>query len=149
MGGEESRSTGGEVLRAESDSPTYDARYFDPRGPVDQYYPVTAPYLKTAAVRRDDGGITILAINRSLDEAMPLSVALSGFGAQTLIEALVLRHDRLDAVNTAEAPDTVVPAALAGVAVEGDRVSATLPPASWSVIVLGLAQSSTTRESTA
>ena len=36
----------GRVLRAEVDSPTYEARYFDPRGSIDQYFPVTAPYLE-------------------------------------------------------------------------------------------------------
>ena len=40
----------GRVLRAEIDSPVYDATYFDPRGEQDLYFPVTAPYLKLAAV---------------------------------------------------------------------------------------------------
>src|SRR5262249_5102679 len=46
----------GRVLRAQIDSPTYAARYFDPRGEQDLYFPLPAvPYLKLAAVH-DEGG---------------------------------------------------------------------------------------------
>jgi len=132
-----SRYGRGRVLRAEIDSPSYEARYFDPRGAIDQYYPVTAPYLKLAAVQTNDG-ITLFAINRGLDEAMPLEVVLSGFGSLTLLDANVLRHDDLTAVNTAEDPDRVAPLPLGGVTVSGDRVAVTLPAASWSVMRFGI-----------
>jgi alpha-N-arabinofuranosidase len=122
-------------LRAEIDSPTYDANYFDPRGPIDQYYPITAPFLKLGAVKTDDG-ITIFAINRSLDETMPLDIALFGFGNLSLAEALVLRHDDLQAVNAEDEPDKVAPTVLDGITVTGDRVAAVLPPASWNMIRL-------------
>jgi alpha-N-arabinofuranosidase len=131
-----SRYGRGVVLRAEVDSACYEARYFDPRGAIDQYYPIMAPFLKVGAVRGDDGGVNVFAINRSLEEAMPLVVELSGFGDFALVEALVLRHDDLQAVNTEDAPDRVAPAVLAGVAVAGSRVEASLPAASWSVIRL-------------
>lgn len=126
----------GQVLRAEINSPSYDANYFDPRGPIDQNYPIAAPYLKLGAVQTDDGGITVFAINRSLDEAMPLEIALSGFRSLKLTEALVLRHDDLNAVNTADDPDQVAPVPLDGVVVEADRVRTTLLAASWNVIRL-------------
>jgi alpha-N-arabinofuranosidase len=131
-----SRYGRGRVLRAETDSPCYDARYFDPRGSLEQYYDVTAPYLKLAAVWQDDGGLTLFAINRSLDEAMPLEIGAIGFGALTLTEAAVLRHADLDAVNSLEDPDRVAPVPLSGVVVAGERVTATLPPASWSILRL-------------
>jgi alpha-L-arabinofuranosidase len=131
-----SRYGRGQVLRAEVTSPTYDARYFDPRGPIDQSYPITAPFLKFGAVHADDGAVTIFAINRSLDEAMPVGIALSGFRALTLAEAQTLRHDDLQAVNTADDPNTVAPAPLAGVTVTEGRVTATLPAASWNTIRL-------------
>ena len=47
----------GRVLRASVDSPTYQANHYDPRGPQDLWFPVTAPYLKLGAVRRVDGKI--------------------------------------------------------------------------------------------
>lgn len=131
-----SRHGRGRVLRVETDSPCYEARYYDPRGSVDQHYPVTAPYLKLGAVRQDAGGITLFALNRSLDASMPLEVVASGFGALTVIEAQVLQHADLNAVNTADDPDCVAPAKLSGVAIANARVTATLPPASWSMIRL-------------
>jgi alpha-N-arabinofuranosidase len=132
-----SRHGRGQVLRATIDSPSYDARYFDPLGDINQYYPITAPYLKLGAVRTEHGHVTLLAINRSLNEAMPLEVALSGFGPLTLTEAQVLRHDDLAAVKTAEDPHQVVPEPLDGVTIIGDRVTASLPAASWTMIRLG------------
>ena len=131
-----SRHGRGNVLRAEIDSPTYEARYFDPRGAIDQFYPITAAYLKLGAVRTDDDGITVFALNRSLDEAMPLEITLSGFGDMTLAEALTLRHDDLNAVNTADDPDKVRPAPLGGVQITSDGLTATLPAAAWSMIRL-------------
>ena len=131
-----SRYGRGQVLRAEIDSPSYEARYNDPRGPIDQWYQLTAPYLKLGAVRQDDGGLTVFAVNRSLEEAMPLEIAVAGFGGLELAEARALHHPDLDAVNTAADPDQVAPKALPGVALAGDRLTATLPPASWNMLRL-------------
>jgi alpha-L-arabinofuranosidase len=133
-----SRYGRGRVLRAQVDSPCYEARYFDPRGNIDQHYPITAPYLKLGAVLTNAGNVTVFAINRSLDEAMPLEIVLSGFGPLALTEAQVLRHDNLEATNTAEKPNRVSPLPLDGIRLVGDRVAATLPPASWSLIRLGI-----------
>jgi alpha-N-arabinofuranosidase len=125
----------GQVLRAEIDCPTYDASYYDPRGSQDLYFPVTAPYLKLAAVRTESG-VTLFAINRSLDEPMPLEVTATGFGSLRLHEALQLHHADLTAVNTKQDPDRVRPAPLANARVSGEHVSATLSPASWTMLRL-------------
>jgi alpha-L-arabinofuranosidase len=128
----------GMVLRAKIDSPAYEARYYDPRDPVDQWFPVTAPYLKLAAVWDDQaGGLTLFALNRHLDEAMPLDVDLSAFGAMALRAARVLHHPDLDAVNTKDDPDQVRPATLNEIRLDGARLRAALPPASWTMIRLG------------
>jgi len=126
----------GRVLRAEVDCPTYDARYYDPRRGDDLYYPVTAPYLKLGAVQQDDGGITLFAVNRSLDQPTILEIAAAGFGKLALTEALQLHHTDLKAVNTKESPDRVKPSTLTDIEVAGDRVHATLQPASWTMIRL-------------
>jgi alpha-N-arabinofuranosidase len=131
-----SRHGRGQVLRAECDSPTYDVRYFDPRGPIDQWFPIIAPLLKLGAVRQDDGGLSLFAVNRDLEEAMPLDIATPGFADLELVEAATLHHADLDAANTAADPDRVVPGPLAGVGVAGGHVSATLPPASWNLLRL-------------
>jgi alpha-L-arabinofuranosidase len=106
----------GQVLRAAVDSPAYGANYYDPRGSQDFWFPVTAPFLKIAAVLREDGkALTLFALNRSLDEAMPLEVAASGFGTLRLRAARQLHHADLKAVNTREDPMQVSPVSLDGV----------------------------------
>ena len=126
----------GEVLRARVDSPTYAATYYDPRGAEEHRYPLPAvPYLKLAAVRQQDGGLSLFALNRSLDQEIALDVAAKGFSNLALEEALELRGD-LEAVNTKDDPDRIRPAPLDGVTVEGDRLRATLAPASWNLIRL-------------
>jgi alpha-N-arabinofuranosidase len=127
----------GHVLRATIDSPTYDANYFDPRGAQDLWFPVTAPYLKLAAVEDTSEGITLFALNRHLTEEMPLTVALTGFPGKAIRAARTLHHPDLNAANTRDAPDTVRPAPLTAATISGDTMRATLPPASWNVIRLG------------
>jgi len=127
----------GRVLRAGIDSPTYDARYFDPRGGQDLYFPVTAPYLKLAAVQGYNEIVTLFALNRHLTEPMPLTVTLSGIPATSIRAARTRHHPNLNASNTRDAPDTVRPAPLDGVSIAGGTVRASLPPASWNVIRLG------------
>jgi alpha-N-arabinofuranosidase len=127
----------GLVLRARIDSPDYSARYFDPRGDQDLFFPVTAPYLKLAAVRDEAGGLTLFALNRHLTEAMPLTVETTGLGLSEIRAARTMHHDDLNACNTRDAPDTVRPSRLEGMTVAAGTLRGTLPRASWSLIRLG------------
>ena len=131
----------GRVLRAQVDSPTYAANYFDPSGAQDLYFPIpAAPYLKVSAVH-DEGGkfLTVFALNRHLTEEMPLRIEANGFSGLAVEQAIQLRDKDLKATNTKGQPDRVVPSALAGVKVEAGAVQATLLPASWNVIRLKIA----------
>src|SRR5438552_22875 len=76
-----SRYGRGRVLRIETDTPTYETRYFDPRGSIDQYYPLPkVPYLKLAAVHDAEAkSLTLFALNRHLGEELPLEVKAEGF----------------------------------------------------------------------
>jgi alpha-L-arabinofuranosidase len=131
-----SRFGRGEVLRAKVDSPTYAATYYDPRGAEDHHYPLPAvPYLKLAAVRQQDG-LSLFVLNRSLDQEIAFDVTAKGFSGLAVEDALELRGD-LEAVNTKDDPDRIRPAPLDGVTVAGDRLRATLAPASWNLIRLG------------
>ena len=69
-----SRLGRGRVLRTEINSPTYAARYNDPQGPINDYFEIpAAPYLKLSAVHDDKAGtLTLFALNRSLNEELPL-----------------------------------------------------------------------------
>ena len=131
----------GRVLRASVDSPTYAARYFDPRGPVDHYYPLPAvPYLKLSAVHDDKAGaLTLFALNRHLKEEMPLQIRAKEFSGFAVEQAFEMHDSDLQAVNTKENPGRIKPSKLQGVRIEGDGISATLAPASWNVIRLRVA----------
>ncbi len=126
----------GRVLRARITSPTYAASYFDPRGAQDLSFALPeVPFLKLAAVHDEHAGaLTLFALNRSLTEEMPLRVNAGGFSALVVERALQLHDTDLKAVNTRANPDRVKPSALAGVRSEGNRLTATLLPASWNVI---------------
>lgn len=125
----------GTVLRPHIESPTYAASYYDPRGKVDQWYPMSAvPYLKLAAVHGEGGTLTLFALNRHLSEEMDLEVLARGFGGLARERATTLNDGDLAAVNTGAAPDRVRPGNLAGVTVDGERIRARLPPASWNVL---------------
>jgi alpha-N-arabinofuranosidase len=130
----------GRVLRCSVDSPTYAASYFDPRGTQEIHYPIpAAPYLKLAAVHDAKGGrLTLFSLNRHLTEELPLRVAAGGFKSLAVGEALQLQDRDLKAGNTAAQPERIAPRRLDGVRVEGERITATLPPASWNVIRLKL-----------
>ena len=128
----------GRVLRTHINSPTYSATYYDPRGKQDLWFPLPeVPYLKLSAVHgEDDHTLTLFALNRSLDEEMPLSVNAKGFAGMSVERATTLHHDDLAAVNTKDAQNQVAPAKLGTVKVDKDTITARLPPASWNVIRL-------------
>jgi alpha-N-arabinofuranosidase len=125
----------GDVLRTHIESPTYSASYYDPRGKVDQWYPMDAvPYLKLSAVHGEGGTLTLLALNRHLTEEMSLDVLARGFGGLAIERATTLNHEDLSAANTSAAPGRVEPKQLSGVSIDDERISAKLPPASWNVL---------------
>jgi alpha-N-arabinofuranosidase len=131
-----SRFGRGRVLRTEVDSPAYAANYNDPNGPQDVFFPMPAvPYLKLAAVHDEKAGLlTVFALNRSLTEELPLRLHAAGFSKLALKQALQLGDPDLQAVNTRDNPDRVTPKPLTAVRISGERVEATLAPASWNVL---------------
>jgi alpha-N-arabinofuranosidase len=95
------------------------------------------PFLKIAAVHDEvAGALTLFALNRSLEEELPLNVCAKGFERLEIEQALELRDDDLQATNTRAAPERIRPGLPTGVAVDGARLRATLAPASWNVIRL-------------
>ncbi len=131
-----SRHGRGRAPRAEIDAPSFSARYYDPRGAMDLWFPVTAPYLKLAAVHAIDGSLALFMLNRHLEDSLQVTINLPGFGNLRVAEALELRHDDLEATNTKDRPDQVGPSGLRGVAIEEERLTARLAAASWNLIWL-------------
>jgi alpha-N-arabinofuranosidase len=127
----------GGVLRTLIESDTYATAYFDPRGPADPAIPLPrVPYLKLAAVHNADGGLTLFALNRDLEQDMRVQVTARGFAALRVVEGVTLHDADLLAVNTRDTPGRVKPAVLSACEVRDGAVAATLPAASWSVIRL-------------
>ena len=132
-----SRFGRGRVLRSQIACETYAASYYDPRGSLDQVFPIpAAPYLKLAAVAGAAGGLSLFALNRDLARPMTVAVEARGFGALSLAEAVQLRDDDLGAVNSQAAPERVRPSPLETVALDGAKLRVTLAPASWNLIAL-------------
>lgn len=120
-----SRFGRGTVLIPRVDSPVYDSRDY-----------TDVPYLDAVPVLGDDGRLTVFAVNRSLEETLPLRVELRGFGsAYVPEECIVLSHPDPKATNTEEHPDNVTPRR-GSAAVEDGLLCADLAPLSWNVIRL-------------
>ena len=117
---------------------TYAATYVDPVGTLRPAYPLPAvPYLKLAAVEDPaSDAITLFALNRDLETPLAVDVSLVGFAPRVLGPAWQLHDDDLAAANTREQPERVVPTPLRAQWLSGDRLRATLAPASWNVIRL-------------
>jgi alpha-L-arabinofuranosidase len=136
-----SRLGRGIVLRAEVECGTYEATYYDPRGPADLYYPLPAvPYLKLAAVSDPaTGELTLFALNRHLEQPLAVEIEMPGYGMARLVEAQQLCGPDLQACNTRDDPERVRPMPLRDVAPAADGLRCTLQPASWNVIRVGRA----------
>ncbi len=87
------------------------------------------PYVESiAVVNEEQREITVFAVNRSLEENIPLSVNIHGYGPLKKIGHTVLVSEDLKAVNTADDPFRVVPQEIPA---EEETV---LPRQSWNVI---------------
>lgn len=116
----------GVALDVAVQSPVYDATEFD-----------GVPYLESVATwDEESGALTLFAVNRSLDQTLPITGDLRAFPGYQVIDHTVLRHDDLKAANTADAPDRVQPHTNGDAAVDDGRLNAALEPASWNVIRL-------------
>jgi alpha-N-arabinofuranosidase len=117
---------GGVVLRVELDAPRIETERYG-----------SVPALEATAIWHDsDGTLAILAVNRHRSEALDLDVDVARLGDVACLDHTTLDGDPA-ATNTAGAPDTVRPRALAGAEVSGGHLRAQLPPLSWNVLRLG------------
>ena len=119
----------GVALDVAVQSPTYDDAEFD-----------AVPYVDSVATWDEPGGaLTVFALNRNLSEVMPLSGDARAFAGYRVVEHITLTHPDLKATNTQDQPNRVTPKANGDATLDGGRLTATLPPASWNVIRLAKA----------
>jgi alpha-N-arabinofuranosidase len=95
------------------------------------------PMLHATATYDDStGDLCLFAVNRSTTETLPLTADVRGFGALQVADHSVLADDDLQARNTADQPDRVVPRRGSGARLTDGELTVGLPPASWNVLRL-------------
>ena len=119
----------GTVLTPIVQSPTYAVRRFP-----------EVPFIETiAVVSENNTELTVFAVNRSADETIDFTVDLAAYAPTAkVIEHLTMTHADKRAVNTADHPENVVPAANGNAAIQGSALQASLAPYSWNVIRIQL-----------
>ncbi len=115
----------GTALKPVTESPVYDCKDYE-----------GVPVMDAAAVRGEDGSVTIFAINRDMKEDVLLNCDLRAFGDLKVKEHIVLHHDDVKAVNSEENPENVVPGQGDCGKMDGGRLDIALPALSWNVIRL-------------
>ena len=99
------------------------------------------PYLESAAVwNREAGELTVFAVNRSLEEDLPLEVDLRAFTECTLCEHLCLAGGADPNAVNAPAQDRAVPRQRPCEPVQDGSATVALPPLSWNVLRLKVKQ---------
>jgi len=117
----------GTVLHTLVDCPKYDSQTYG-----------EAPYLDAVAVLNEAAcEMTIFAVNKDLMEAMELTCDLRQFEGAQVVEHIVMTSDDLEAVNE-EGCERICPVPNGDAAIDGGKLSAVLPKASWNVIRIKL-----------
>ncbi|HEX9864621.1 MAG TPA: alpha-N-arabinofuranosidase [Acidimicrobiia bacterium] len=116
----------GEVLRVAVDAPLYQNERFGETPVVDA----------VATHDPDTGEVVLFAVNRSMEDSVSLSVSTRAFPDHRVTEHLVLTDDDLDATNSSESPDRVIPRSIGETRHEPGTVELNLPRVSWNVIRL-------------
>ncbi|MBA4493043.1 alpha-N-arabinofuranosidase [Paenactinomyces guangxiensis] len=115
----------GVALNPVISSPKYDCAEF-----------TDVPYLESAAVYNEENEeVTLFAVNRHLKEGLYLECDIRSFEDYQVLEHIVLEHDDLKAVNTADA-ERVKPHHQGNAELKDGILIAILPKSSWNVIRL-------------
>jgi alpha-N-arabinofuranosidase len=95
---------------------------------------VSVPRVSATAALSREGSLVVALVNLHAQEDVDVSVLLDGYEASAAA-GRVLAGDTIDAHNTFDEPDSVVPVPLS-VALGSDEFHVSLPPRSVSVITL-------------
>ena len=85
----------------------------------------------------ENGQVTLFAVNRSTSGPLHLDADLTAFAGLGLVEALTFTSEDPLWHATEQDSTSVLPAQLDGTAFVGGRLTADLPPVSWTMIRLG------------
>lgn len=119
-----SRNGRGTALRLDVECPTYNADVA-----------ANVSYLDISGVHDGDAGtVTFFAVNRNGEEPLEIALGLERFGTAKSVEHTLIAHNDLTATNTKDNPDNVAPRKGDGAKIDGDGLSLTLPPYSYSMV---------------
>ena len=119
-----SRYGRGTALRHTVSSPVYSCRKYD-----------AVPYIACASVyNAEKGEVVFFLINRSLDDDIPLTCALSGFHIHEVTQWVALEGYDIQDGNTPQSPDRVVPIEKNGASADDTQVRLTLSAKSWNMV---------------
>ncbi|MDY0911189.1 alpha-N-arabinofuranosidase [Microbacterium sp. CFBP9034] len=122
-----SRLARGDALRVRLDTPTYETAAY---GEV--------PLVDAVATRDPETGQSaVFLVNRSVEEAVQVTVAISGLGDVSVIETHTLADADVYAKNTLDDVERVAPRANDSAAISDGVLHVTLPPVSWTAVALG------------
>ena len=121
------------ITAREGRGDTVRSRITSPRVATAQHGEVDA--IRTVVTRRDDDSLAIFATNRDLASEHTLFIDARDCDGREVKSAQIIHHDDLEATNTADHPDTVVPVDVEVRFVDGG-VEIDLPAVSWAVITL-------------
>ena len=95
------------------------------------------PYLEAVAIwNPTQDKLTLFAVNRNLEQELPLIGDLRDFDDYQLTQHSVLNHQNLKATKSFDRPENVKPVYRAGGQSNNGRLTTVLPKASWNVIIL-------------
>ncbi len=116
----------GEVLKPALEVPTYPTAVYG-----------DAPLVDAVATRDPEtGAAAVFVVNRSVDEAITVSIDVERLGALRIAETHTLSDDDPFAANTLEDQERVAPAANDSARLEDGVLTIELPPVSWTAISL-------------
>ena len=113
----------GMALRPVINSPLYNCTDFE-----------DVPMLDATAVLGDEGSLTVFAVNRSIQNDIELTCDLRAFQSLKFKEHIVLHHEDARAINTEDAPNTVVPVVRRDCESKGGYFRVQIPALSWNVL---------------
>ena len=124
----------GVSLRAEVACEKYDIPGYQVDDTTEYCTQKDVDYLDTAAAYDEaSGALNVFVINRSLDSDDPLAIDVGAFPGLKFVEHIRMYSPDIDAANTFDNPDAVVPSADPDTHLEGGTLRATLKPLSWNV----------------
>lgn len=124
----------GDSMRVSVDCDTFDIPGYVVGETAEYATKEGVPFIDTAAAfNKETGELNVFAINRNWDSDNLAEIDVSGFEGYEFIEHIQLYSENLEARNTLEEPNAVVPSICKDTKYENGKLTAELKKLSWNV----------------